>query len=315
MDLLRRLLGLARPDENPDDTRADGAGAGGAGVAGPGPHVVERPRRATALACPSCAVLLDPPPVRNRLCPRCRQPIVVRRVDGRLALLSEAAVKVFEAERQRAADERTWTAARQRWLRLASNVKASPARRAKIAAAPLSADVVRASRTLYLSTAERAVKAARHEKRWGDVGGIRREEAEALYQEAGSPVPPPDEIAELHREGMTAVLRSLLLLTKDVELVSTRCCPACRADDGKTFRIASEVRTARLPHAGCPRGLCGCDWWPATVQPRKRRRRAPATARPSPSPAPAPMPERGPEPSLVPDPDSTARPAEASDTE
>jgi hypothetical protein len=294
MDFLRRLLGLAGPDEDPSGSPAEGAVA-----AAPEPHPVE-PERPTALSCPSCAFLLDPPPVRNRLCPRCRQPIVVRRVDGRLALLTESAVTVFEAARQREVDERTWKAARLRWLRLARNVKASPARRAKLAAARLSADVVQASRALYLSTAERAVRAARHRKRWGDVGRIRREQAEALYLEAGSPVPPPAEIAELHREGMIAVLRSLLLVAKDVELVSAGCCPACRADDGKTFRIASEVGTPRLPHAGCPRGLCGCDWWPAVVEPGKRRRRAPATARPSPSAAAAPAVE--PTPAPEPDP-------------
>ncbi len=280
MNLLRRLLGLAPPHDNRDGSPSEGLGAVALGAqSGESPRPTVALDRATGLSCPSCAVLLDPPPVRNRLCPRCRQPIVVRRVDGRLALLTEAAVQVFEAEHQRAMDAHAWTAARQHWLRLAFNVKASPTRRAKLAAAPLSPDVVRASRTLYLSTAERAVKAARHEKRWGDLGQIRREQAEALYQEAGSPVPPPDEIVELHREGMTAVLRSLLLLAKDVEVVSTGCCPACRADDGKTFRIAMEMRTARLPHAGCPRGLCSCDWWPAVIEPRKRRRRPPASAR------------------------------------
>lgn len=293
MDFLRRLLGLAGPDEDPDETRSGGTGAvapGAPPVDAAGPAVAPQ---ATALPCPSCAVLLDPPPARNRLCPRCRQPIVVRRVEGRLVLLTESAVRIFEAERQREIDEHTWTAARSRWLGLARNVKASPARRAKLAAAPISADVARLSRTLYLSTAERAVKAARHAKRWGDVGRIRREQAAALYEEAGSPVPPPDEIADLHREGMTAVLHSLLLLAKDVELVSNGCCPICRADDGKTFRIASEIRTPRLPHDGCPRGLCGCDWWPAVVEPRRRRRRAPATA--PPSPAPGPTSEREPE--------------------
>ena len=146
---------------------------------------------------------------------------------------------------------------------------------------------MRASRALYLTTAERAVKAARHDKRWGDVGRIRREQAQALYQEAGSPVPPPADIAELHREGLLAVLRSLQLLAKDVELVSAGCCPACRADDEQAFRIAAELRTPRLPHDGCPKGLCGCDWWPAVIEPRKPRRRA-AAARPAPDAVAAP---------------------------
>jgi hypothetical protein len=73
---------------------------------------------------------------------------------------------------------------------------------------------------------------------------------------------------------MTAVLRSLAPAVKQAELVSAGCCSACREDDGAVFRIAEEVRRGRLPHPGCPKGLCGCDWWPAAVEPRRRRRRA-----------------------------------------
>jgi hypothetical protein len=294
MDFLRRLLGLAGPDRN-----RGGTSAGGADGAAPEPHPVDPHRPAVdspspaALPCPACAALLDPPPVRNRLCPSCRQPIVVRRLDGKPVLLAEAAVAAFDAERRREIDELAWTAARRRWLHLALNAKAAPAGLESVAAAPLSADVVQAARALYLAAAEKAVKAARRAKRWGDVGRIRREQAEALYLDAGSPVPPPAEIADLHREGMVAVLRSLLPVAKDVELVSAGCCPPCRADDEKTFRITSEVRTPRLPHAGCPKGLCGCDWWPAVAEPRKRRRRASPTARLVASPGTAP--EREPE--------------------
>jgi hypothetical protein len=288
MDFLRRLLGFDEPDDNPDGRNPAGDIERTPRPLGaqPPPALSQAP---AAHACPSCAALLDPPPVRNRLCPQCRQPIVVRRVGGRLALLTEAAVGVFEAERERENNQRAWAAARQRWLRLAKNVKAPPTRRQKLAVAPLTAEVVRSSRTLYLATAERAAKAARHEKRWGDVGRILREQAAALYEEAGSPVPPPGEIAQIHREGMTAVLRSLEPLAKEVELVSTGCCPVCRADEDETFRITLEMRTARLPHAGCPRGLCGCDWWPAVVQPRKRRRRAPAARGPSGTSAAVPL--------------------------
>jgi hypothetical protein len=313
MDFLRRLLGLAGPDRN-----RGGTPAGDAAGAARRPQPVEPLPPAVgsgqlaALPCPSCAALLDPPPVRNRLCPHCRQPIVVRRLDGKPVLLAEAAVAAFEAERQREIDERTWTAARQRWLHLALNAKASPAGLEDLGAAPISADVVQAARALYLSAAEKVVKAARRAKRWGDVGRIRREQAEALYLEAGSPVPPPAEIAELHREGMVAVLRSLLPVATDAELVSAGCCPPCRADDEKIFHITAEVRTPRLPHAGCPKGLCGCDGWPAVAEPRKRRRRASPTARlvaspgTAPTPAPAREPTSGPEsaPEREPGPDA-----------
>jgi hypothetical protein len=279
MDLLRRIIGLTGPDDEPV-IDIEPIGPLPVAIAPPSPVPSPVLTASTGRPCPYCATLLDPPPVRNRLCPRCRQRIVVRRVDGRLVLLTEAAVAIFEAERQRQADELRWTAERRRWLRLALQVRAPAVRRAKLAAAPVSADVVAASRALYLSTAERAVKAARAEKRWGDVGRLRREEAEALFEEAGSPIPVPDAIAALHREGMTAVLRSLVPLTKHVELVSAECCRACRAELGQTFRLASELRIGRLPHGGCPKGLCRCDWWPAVADTRRRRRRRVSTTTP-----------------------------------
>ncbi len=102
---------------------------------------------------------------------------------------------------------------------------------------------------------------------------IRRRQASALYHEAGSPIPPPDEVVALYRQGVTATLHSLAELGSVADLVGARCCPACRADNGRTFRVADELRTPRLPHAGCPRGLCDCDWWIVTEAPKRRRRR------------------------------------------
>ncbi len=270
MGLMRRLLGLATPAER---GHVIGAGQVQIAMAPVRPAPVPAPAAVTALACPWCAALLDPPPVRDRLCPRCRQPVVVRHLDGRVVLLTREAVTTFEAERRRAVEERVWAAARQRWLRLARRINASPVRRARLEAAPASADVVALSRRLYVTAAERSVKAARHDRRWGDVGRIRREQARALFDELGRPVPPPEEIAQLYREGMTAVLRSILPLARGVELVSSGCCPACRTEDGRTFRVTTEVREARLPHPGCPAGLCGCDWWPATTGAKRPGRR------------------------------------------
>jgi len=279
MDFLRRLLGLEDERDIATDLAAPEPDAGS--DADGEPEVAappDEPKPALVpVACPSCGVVLDPPPVRNRRCPSCRQPIVVRRLEGRTVYLAEAAVAVFEAERKRQADEREWTAARSRWLRLATTVKAPTARRARIAAAPISAAAVEAARSLYLTSAEKVVRAARRDKRWGEVGSIRRDEAAALFAEAGSPIPPPEEVLALYREGMAGVLRALTYHARHVELVSSGDCPACRADEGLTARIADELRTPRLPHPGCPRGLCGCEWWPAVVQPaRHRRRRAAA---------------------------------------
>lgn len=278
LNLLRRLLGLSEPPNDLVPIPAEEAGA----VVEPVSVAPEPPP--AALACPSCGVLLSPPPTGDRRCPSCRQPIIVRHLEGRTVLLDETALEVFNAERRREAEERVQTDARQRWLRLAHGVNAEPTRSAKLATAPISADVVAACRALYLATAERAVKAARRERRWGDIGRIRREQARALFEEAGAPRSPSDEIVDLQREGTIAVLRSLQPLAREVELVSTRCCPACRRDDGETFKIVDEIRIHRLPHADCTLGLCGCDWWPAMAEPKRTRRRtrgAPVKVSPS----------------------------------
>ena len=78
-------------------------------------------------------------------------------------------------------------------------------------------------------------------------------------------------------EGLSAVAR-------EAELVGAACCPACRADNGRTFRIADELRTPRLPHPDCPRGLCACDWWPAVRKAPKKRRDAAGSPRPAATP-------------------------------
>jgi uncharacterized Zn finger protein (UPF0148 family) len=232
----------------------------------------------TRVACPNCGVVLDPPPDHTRLCPRCRRRIVVRHTEGRAIYLTEAAVEVFEAERQHEIEEQTWTRERHRWLQLARLTGAPADRRLRVATAPLTAAAVQSSRTLYLVAAERAVRAARRDKHWDDVARIRRRQAAALFEEAGGSPPPADEITALYREGVAATLRALAAVSREAELVGASCCPACRADNERIFRIADELRTARLPHAGCPRGLCTCDWWPAMRNPATKRRRRRASA-------------------------------------
>jgi hypothetical protein len=195
-------------------------------------------------------------------------------VDGRAVYLTEAAVPVFEGEKRRTGDEQRWASERRRWLHLAKGVKVPSDRRLRVENAPLSADAVRAARTLYLTAVEREARTARGARRWNDVAALRREQATALYEEAGSPLPPPEGIVELHQEGAAAALRAMADIARHAELVGAACCPACRADSGRTFRIADELRVPRLPHPGCPRGLCSCDWWISTEAPKRRRKSA-----------------------------------------
>lgn len=218
------------------------------------------PAAAAAATCPYCAVLISPPPSASRRCGRCRRRIVVKRVEGRAVYLTEAAVLVFEAERRRIASAGRFQRERERWLKLASAAGAPSDRATRLAAAQLSEETVAGCRTLYMTTVKRSIQAARRERRWEDAARIGRQHALALYRVAGSPVPPPEEIAGLHREALAAELRGIAAIARDAQLVAASCCDACRVDDGRVLRIATELRTPRLPHAGCPKGLCRCRW-------------------------------------------------------
>jgi hypothetical protein len=210
--------------------------------------------------CPYCALLLHPPPAASRRCARCRQPIIVKRVEGRAVYLTEAAVLVFEAERRRVASSGRLTRERERWLRLAAAAGAPAEREARLAAAPLSEKAVGAARSLYLSTVDRAFRTAKRNHEWETASRIRREQAMTLYRVAGSPLPPAADLVALFREGVAAELRGIAEISRDAELVSAPCCDVCRADDRLIFRIAHQLRVPRLPHEGCPRGLCRCGW-------------------------------------------------------
>ena len=288
---LRHLLGGGRPNTLTDIKPGAGDGAASdAESAVPGePRATPTALRPGATAaCPYCGALLDPAPERGRLCPRCRRPIVVRRVDGRRVLLTKEAVGVFEAERDRESRESTWTSERDRWLGLAKGVSAPVNRVARLGAVPPSEAAVMAAKELYLAAVERAVRTARRDKRWDEVARIRRTQAAALYRASGSAIPPPDEIVALHRAWSAAALRSLVGFGAQVELVATGCCAICGRDNGRAFRIAAELRAQRLPHAGCPKGLCPCDWWPlpdAKAPGRRVRRRVSPRAGPAPTPA------------------------------
>jgi hypothetical protein len=283
MGFLRRLLGGGQPDTRAESQLevADVATSDSQVVmTSEPPATAAGPARRPTAACPYCAVLLDPAPERGRLCPRCRRPIVVRRVDGRRVLLTKEALDVFEGERDRESRERIWADERRRWLALAKGVSAPDNRVTHLGSMPPSEAVVAASKDLYLAAAERAVRAARRDKKWDVVAGIRRAQVAALYRAAGSPIPAPDEFVALHREWSVATLRSLVGFGDRVELVAAGCCAICGRDNDGVFRIAAELRTPRLPHEACPKGLCPCDWSPLPdAKPRARRPGRPASPR------------------------------------
>jgi hypothetical protein len=206
---------------------------------------------------------------------------VVRRVDGLVVLLTADAAPIVDAHLQREADERKWAAERTHWLAQAARVRAPAEQIGRLSAATLSSSVVDRARALYLESAERIVRGARRRAEWSVVARVRRDEAANLNAEAGHPLPPPEDVVTLHREAMLAQLRSIAATTQFAELASAGCCAACRVGDGKSVKIATELRSPRLPHEGCPKGICGCEWWISTMAPRKAKRRRTTTLPPT----------------------------------
>ena len=208
-------------------------------------------------------------------------------MDGRAIYLTEASVAIFDNERKRVANSGRWTRERSRWLKAASTVDAPADKIARLERAPLSDEVVASSRSLYLSTVDRSFRAAKRDRRWEDASRIMRDHAMTLFKLDGSPIPPPYDAVHAHRLGAAAALRGLGEMSRVAELVSTNCCDVCRADDGGLFKIAVELREPRLPHVGCPRGLCRCDWFlavrdqTAVRRHLRRKARSESTVRPS----------------------------------
>ena len=167
---------------------------------------------------------------------------------------------IFDAERRRAASSVRLGRERDRWLRLATAAGAPAERVARLSGARLTEDGVSAARSLYTSAVDRAFRAAKRDLDWERAARIRRDNATELYRIAGSPTPPPADILALFREGVAAELRGIAEISRDAELVSAGCCDMCRSDDHRIFRIGAELRLPRLPHDGCPRGLCRCRW-------------------------------------------------------
>ena len=212
---------------------------------------------AVTVACPNCGAVLDPPPTSSRLCPRCRHRIVVRHSEGRAIYLTEAAVEVFVAEREREAQVEEWTHQRRTWLQLARGVEAPADRRKRLEKAPLTAATVQSARSLYLITVEHAVRAARRDKRWDDVARLRQRQAAALYEEAGGSPPLSEEVLALHREAMAANLRALQAVTREAE--ACRRILLCRLPRRRRTHLQDRRRAAHAPPAArrlSPRAVC-----------------------------------------------------------
>jgi hypothetical protein len=231
-------------------------------------HPKRAPRRKPLVvlaACPSCAVLLDPPPTASRRCPSCRSRIVVKRLQGGVLYLTDTAAAALEAGQRLATERARLARARDRWLGMAAAVGATVAKLDRLATAIPSPEVVAAARALYLASADRAFTLAIKERRYSEAATMRRSQAAALHKDLGAPVPAPAEVVALLRDAGLAELRACRFVGRDAELSTGSCCSACQADDGRIVSIAVELKRPGLPHEACQKGRCRCRWMPAKI--------------------------------------------------
>jgi hypothetical protein len=88
----------------------------------------------------------------------------------------------------------------------------------------------------------------------------RREQANALRRVAGRHLPPSDEVRDLYREAARIELQGIGAMARTAAVVGSRCCDVCRSDEGTVRKIATELRSSRLPHEGCTNAPCKCRW-------------------------------------------------------
>ena len=238
-----------------------------------------QPRQPLVLAaCPSCAVLLDPRPTASRRCRECRERIVVKRLEGGVLYLTAPAAAALEAAQRKAKETARLSRIRGRWLAQAASVGAPSASIERIVRVAATEDSVQAARALYLAAANRAFLAARREHRMADAATIRRTHALALLREQADPTVVPDDVLGLYRDAMIAELKAQREFGRDAELIAASCCDTCRDDNGLIARISDEVKVGRLPHTGCPKGICACRWAPPRAGGRRPASKA-ATAK------------------------------------
>jgi hypothetical protein len=235
-----------------EQRRAD-ARDGATPVTSVDPDPVESPA-----CCPYCATRMQPPPETDDRCPRCRQLIIVRYVGARAALLAEAVLPFFEAERLK---EECWAGERDRWLELARDHGADEDQVPHLAGELISEADVAAARASYMASVDRAFRVAESDRRWEEAARIRYEQAGVLSGMAGSPDSPSHEVVGLQRDALAADLQAIGEVARDAEVRGESCCEACRVDDGRVVEIAEELRSPTLPHEGCPDGLCRCRWF------------------------------------------------------
>ena len=213
---------------------------------------------ATQAACPYCGVIINPPPVRTRKCPECREKIVrVRRWQREsdqapTMYLTEAQAAVFYQEQNRYALR---DKAIQRAERIRVDCGTFKAREKKLqkempGSGPR--DVLWDLATLRaLSLMKRG-----HSEDWHALSQIYFHQALWLSEEGRD----KHEWWNLKRESNKAQARSYMLRGIETVEIMAKDCEGCRAFAGKRYPVEEAIENWPIPESACTAEWCSCMW-------------------------------------------------------
>jgi DNA-directed RNA polymerase subunit RPC12/RpoP len=231
-----------------------GVGAGATGNA-PARHA-EMESSQARVACPNCALILDPPPERTRKCPHCGQKIVLltRLSDDAKLYLNEADARAFDSGPHR-------EAYRNKAIRAASSIGVDEKAFEHNEKELLAKSPGWGPSAVFWALAE---EKAKEQLRAGDLHGLSMtcfQQALWAYDE-GRPYAHLRARADryLAEHYASQGFQQLRVDAKD-------CCSSCAQFDGRTYPIEEAVKEWPVPAEECTRGWCSCTWaLPRTLQ-------------------------------------------------
>lgn len=204
--------------------------------------------RGSAVACPHCGVVLDPPPTSSRKCPECREPLVVRTRKGTKLVFTPAGAEQYDRDRKR---EIAANKARRHAANIGIDDAAWQAAERELGQrfgrSPSGGDV-------FWNLASQALQDAMQPTDWGRLGSVYFTMALHLKDEGR-------DYMGLRREAFQCAVRELVAQAArrgDAEPVLRihGCrpdCQVCADDDGRAYRPDELLHDAApVPH--------DCDW-------------------------------------------------------
>jgi hypothetical protein len=210
-------------------------------------------------ACPHCGVVLDPPPKASRLCPHCREKLVVRTdpVTKEKLVLTPAGADDFD-RKKKAAGVKKKIIGRLGGLGFGE----ADYERGRTELRDQFSGVEPGPGDVFWRLANELVMSQEATQQWLDAARTRGEMAQHLHDEGRNPTTVlrqrfENELrwhAEVTAPGSTSTALPFLDISAHLN------CEPCSRDDGRRLGVAEAQQTMPLPHADCADVYCRCAY-------------------------------------------------------